>query len=82
MKQSINPHKALAWAVLIIIYVMLSVALLGVKAPQMLRAADTFLNVSALIAIASWALVTTYFVGILWLHHKRKPTKKGRKRQC
>lgn len=78
MKHLLKPSKLLPLVLLAFLYVVLTVRLLFVSVPQMLREADTVVNLLALVAIAAWAFVTY----CLWFHIlKRKPTrKKGTRR--
>lgn len=78
MKDKLRPSKVFAYGLLAFVYVVLTVCTLFIVVPQMLREADTVVNLLALVAIAAWAFVTY----CLWFHIlKRKPTrKKGTRR--
>lgn len=73
MKQMIHPKKVIAWGLMAFLYVVLSVRLLFLQVPQMLREADTVVNLLALVAVAAWALITYY---VVYLIRNRKPTRK------
>lgn len=78
MKQMIHPKKVLAWGLLAFLYAVLSVRLLFLQVPQMLREADTVVNLLALVAIAAWAFIT---FTVVYLILNRNPTrKKGTRR--
>jgi cobalamin biosynthesis protein CobD/CbiB len=73
-----KPSKVFAWGVLILLYLLLTVLMLGNVVPVMLREADTVQNVLAVVAIACWSFITYCFVEFI---RKCKPKpKKGRKR--
>lgn len=78
MKQSLNPRKVFAWGILVLVYLFLSLSLLGNLVPTMLREADTAVNLVAVAALASWLYITY----TLWfLIQKRKPKNNRRNRR-
>lgn len=76
MKKMFNPTKLFAYVLLAFVYVVLSVRVLFVVVPQMLREADTVVNLLALVAIVAWAYVSYC---IVYLIRKRKNQPKKRK---
>ena len=78
MKQSLNPRKVFAWGILVLVYLFLTLALLGNLVPTMLREADTAMNLLAVAAVACWLYITY----TLWfLIQKRKPKNNRRNRR-
>lgn len=76
MKDKLRPSKVFAYGLLAFVYVVLSVRVLFVVVPQMLREADTVVNLLALVAIVAWAYVSYC---IVYLIRKRKNQPKKRK---
>lgn len=77
--KEINPHKALAWAVVIVAYVVMTVAVLGVHVPKLLREADTTTNIVGVILVIAWLLISLYVVALI-RGRKRKPMKRNRRK--
>lgn len=80
MKQMPHPKKVFAYLMLAFLYVVLTVRTLFVAVPQMLREADTFTNLLAVVAIVAWLFVT-YGIGYLFWS-RSQPKKKGTRRKC
>lgn len=79
MKHLLKPSKLLPLVLLAFLYVVLTVRLLFVSVPQMLREADTVVNLLALVTIVAWAFITYCIVFHL---RKLKPSqKKGTRRR-
>lgn len=78
MKNWPGPKQVIAWSILSFLYVVLTVRLIFIAVPQMLREADTVVNTLGFVAVLCWALVSYYIVWTI-IQRKRKPSK-GKRR--
>lgn len=73
-----HPRKVFAWSVLVLVYLFLTISLLGVSVPRMLREPDDMSVVMGFVAVACWAYITY----TLWfVIRKRKPKNNRRNRR-
>lgn len=78
MKNWPGPKQVIAWSILAFLYVVLTVRLIFIAVPQMLREADTVVNILGFVAVLCWALISYYCVWMI-VQRKRKPSK-GKRR--
>lgn len=63
--KKVNPHKAMLWFVLILLYAVLTYRILFVSVPAMLREADTLVNTLGFVAAVCWIAITVYIAVLL-----------------
>jgi len=79
-KQGTNPHKIVAWSILLFIYGFATVALLGTAVPKLLSAYDTSMVITGVCAVFFWGLVT-YYMGAM-IHKARNKTNTRKRRNA
>lgn len=71
-----HPNKLFLIIIAVITYVWLTIRLLFVEVPVLLREADTATNGAAILAVIVWLLVTLYVPYTYWFRKQSKLKKK------